>query len=244
MKVANRLFSALFIFSLLNFGCTSSKVTTTNLPSLALKGKLLFEEKYASPEIYTKEAQPVANGWKVSVNHSEWGRIKGGVESKWTTGHMPVLTYEGSFQDAIIEVDFRYFAEEGKWSACRVSATNPALNPRAYAISVWANQDNKAREKGMVLEHDEWKPGVITTVENKPAVWESGKWYKLTLEFVGNYARATCNGVTVYGTQEKFGMPKTHIFLGTGTTRTEIRNFKVYEATKNPKWVAVSSAKN
>jgi hypothetical protein len=237
IKIANTLFFGLLIVCLFVCGCSTSKVPTTSSSSLAVKGKLLFEDKFTTPETYTKDAQPVGDGWNVKINHSEWARIKGGVESKWTTGHMPVLTYEGKFQDAIIEVDFRYFAEDGKWSACRLSATNPALNPRAYAVSVWANQDNKAREKGMVLEHDEWKPGVITTVETKPAVWESGKWYKLTLEFVGNYARATCNGVSVYGTQEKFGMPKTHIYLGTGTTKTEIRNFKVYEATKNPKWV-------
>jgi hypothetical protein len=220
----------------LSYGCSALQTTHNALKPIALKGKLLFEEDYTSPNTYTKELQPIKNGWGVRINHSDWERTRAGVTSKWTTGHMPVLTYEGAFQDAVIDVEFRFFAEEGKWSACRVSATNPVLNPRAYAVSVWANQDNKAREKGMVLEHDEWKPGVITTVENKPAVWESGKWYKLTLEFVGNYARATCNGTTVYGTHEKFGMPKTHIFLGTGTTRTEIREFKVYEAIKNPKW--------
>jgi Domain of Unknown Function (DUF1080) len=227
----------LFLLVGLGFMACSTPKTSTGEAAIAKKGKLLLEENFVTPATYTKEAQPVKNGWKVKVGHSEWERISGGVATKWTTGHMPVLTYEGNYQDVVIELEYRFFAEEGKWATCRISATNPELNPRAYAVSVWANQDNKAREKGMVLEHDEWKPGVITTVENKPATWEPGKWYKISLEIVGNYARATCNGVTVYGTHEKFGMPKTHIYLGTGTAKHEIRNFRVFEAVKNPKWV-------
>jgi len=146
---------------------------------------------------------------------------------------MPVLVYSGEFGDAIIEVDFRFQEEEGKWSACRISATNPELNPRAYAASVWANADSKSRALGMVLEHDEWKPGVITTVDTLMATYEPGKWYRLRLELVGNKAMATCNGVTVYGTHEKFGIPKNSIYLGTGTIKHELRNFRVYEAVPN-----------
>jgi hypothetical protein len=29
---------------------------------------------------------------------------------------MPVLVYSGSFGDAVIEVDFRFHKEEGKWA--------------------------------------------------------------------------------------------------------------------------------
>lgn len=159
-----------------------------------------------------------------------------GVESVYETGHMPVLVYSGLFNDVVIEIDFRFHREEEKWAACRISATNPELNPRAYAASVWANSDSKSRALGMVLEHDKWKPGVITTVDTLMACFESGKWYTLRLELVGNYARATCNGVTVYGTHEKFGIPKNSIYLGVGTCRHELRNFRVYEAIKNPKW--------
>ncbi len=49
---------------------------------------------------------------------------------------------------------------------------------------------------------------------------------------MGDVVRATCNGVTVIGTHEKFGIPKNSISLGVGTSRHELRKFRVYEALK------------
>lgn len=207
-----------------------------NSLSMAIKGKLLFEDHFKTPVEYTKDYQTVKEGWRVKTGHAMWTQTKDGVKSIWETGHMPVLVYTGTFGDAVVEVDFRFRKEEGKWAACRISATNPDLNPRAYAASVWANSDNKGRAPGMVLEHDEWKPGVITTVDSLMATFKPDTWYTLRLELIGNNARATCNGVTVYGTHEKFGIPKNSISLGVGTCEHELRNFRVYEATLNPKW--------
>ncbi len=218
---------------------TQRKHTETSRASdkeMAIKGKLLFEDNFKSPAEYTKEFQLVKEGWSVKAGHAKWVHTEKGVQSIWESGHMPVLVYSGSFGDAILELDFRFHKEEGKWAACRISAANPELNPRAYAASVWANSDNKGRALGMVLEHDEWKPGVITTVDSLMATYEPDKWYTLRLELIGNYARATCNGVTVFGTHEKFGIPKNSISLGVGTCQHELRNFRVYEATANPSW--------
>jgi hypothetical protein len=208
----------------------AGKASGSGKGSMAHKGKLLFQDDFKTPVEYTTEFQVVKEGWKVKVAHAKWKQTAEGVESIWETGHMPVLVYSGNFCDAVIEVDFRYFNEEGRWAACRISATNTDLNPRAYAASVWANADGNARAKGMVLEHDEWKPGVITTVDSLMATFKPGKWYTLRLELVGNHARATCNGVTVSGTHEKFGIPKNSVYVGVGTCKHELRNFRVYEA--------------
>jgi hypothetical protein len=40
----------------------------------------------------------------------------------------------------------------------------------------------------MVLEHDEWKPGVITTVDTLMVSFQPDKWYTLRLELIGNLA--------------------------------------------------------
>jgi hypothetical protein len=224
-----------------------SLVGATSLRAqMAVKGQLLLEEKFLRYEQYAKDAQPAAEGWTVRANHAAWKRTPDGVTSVWQTGHMPVLTYEGSFGDAVIEVDFKFHAEPGKWAACRISATNPKLNPRAYAASVWARAslDNSGRPLGMVLEHDEWKPGVITTVDTRPAAFEPDKWYTLRMELIGDRVLATCNGVSVYGPHEKFGVqPKTSISLGVGTCPHELRNFRVYAAVPNPAWPAPAAAK-
>ena len=206
-----------------------------NTPSLALKGKLLFEDNFTTPVTYTRDFQTVKEGWSVKAGHAAWVKSGKGVQSVWETGHMPVLVYSGNFGDAVIEVDFRFQKEEGKWAACRISAANTVLNPRAYAASVWANCDSKSRSMGMVLEHDEWKPGVITTVDTLEATFQPDKWYTLRLELIGNDARASCNGVTVFGTHELFGIAKNSIYLGVGTSKHELRHFRVFEATKNPK---------
>ena len=235
MKRTIHILPLLFCFSiwmiLIQFPVSAAK--KGNQEPLAKKGKLIFKDDFKTPAEYTKEFQEVEKGWQVKTGHANWKHTKNGIESVWETGHMPVLVYSGEFGDAIIEVDFRFQEEEGKWSACRISATNPELNPRAYAASVWANADSKSRALGMVLEHDEWKPGVINTVDTLMATFEPGKWYTLRLELVGNKAMATCNGVTVYGTHEKFGIPKNSIYLGTGTSKHELRNFRVYKAVPN-----------
>ncbi len=51
----------------------------------------------------------------------------------------------------------------------------------------------------MVLEHDEWKPGQITTVANRPAEFQSGNWYSMRLDVIGNQGAVTANGVNVSG---------------------------------------------
>jgi len=226
---------------------TGSRTTTdaNSVPPMALKGKLLFADDFRTPAEYTKQLQPAAEGWRVRTAHANWDRGSEGVRSSWISGHMPVLAYEGTFRDAVIEVDFRFHREEGKWGGCRISATNAELNPRAYAASVWANSDgsghDRGRPQGLLLEHDEWSAGP-EWVANKMAAFESDTWYTLRLELIGDKAQATCHGVTVYGTHEKFGlMPKTSLWLGVGTCPHELRNLRVYEATLNPAWKAPAS---
>lgn len=203
---------------------------------LAEKGPLLLEENFQRHATYTKEKLPLQSGWTVRVAHGQWTRSTDGVQSTWETGHSPVLVLEGEFGDVIVEVEFRYRAEPGKWAACRVSPTNQVLNPRAYAASVWANVDFKSRAIGLVLEHDEWSPGHITQVSRKLAEFAPDTWHTLRLELIGDRALASCGGVTVHGAHEKFALPKTSLWLGTGQSPHELRRLRVYAARPNPAW--------
>ena len=63
------------------------------------------------------------------------------------------------------------------------------------------------------------------------------------MELIGNAALATCNGVAVYGTQDKFGLAKTSVALGAGYCVHEFRRFRIYEATPNPNWIAPTTEK-
>lgn len=203
---------------------------------LAQKGALLLEENFQKYAEYTKEKQPVRDGWTVRVAHGTWRRTAEGVQSAWQTGHQPVLVYEGAFGDCVIEVEFRFTAEPDRFAACRLSATNQTLNPRAYAASVWANVDFKSRAIGLVLEHDEWSPGPITQVARRMMEFKPDTWHTLRLEIVGDTALTSCDGVTVFGSFDKFGLPKSSIWLATGQSRHELRNLRVYAAKPDPAW--------
>ncbi len=139
---------------------------------------LAAAEDYDKDRTYTKEFQSIAPGWRVRIWHGEWLHTPTGLQSRWSTGHMPVLAYEGSFQDVVIELEFRYRHEAGRKALCRLSATNPQKNPRAYSVSVWANHDSGERPLGLVLEHDEWKPGFITTVDRKASQFVPDTWVR------------------------------------------------------------------
>jgi len=205
---------------------------------LARKGALLLEEDFRQYETYTKERLDAAPGWKVRVAHGLWKRTAEGVESTETPGHQPVLVFEGVFGDCVIELDFRYRrGAPGQWAACRVSPTNTELHPRAYAASVWANQDYKSRAVGLVLEHDKWS-GHVTQVARQMTEFAPDTWYSLRLEIVGDRVWTTCNGVTVTGRWPSFGLIKNSLWLATGLSPHEVRRLRVYAATPNPEWVA------
>jgi len=198
---------------------------------LARKGALLLEEDFRHYETYTKERLDAAPGWKVRVAHGLWKRTAEGVESTETPGHQPVLVFEGAFGDCVIELDFRYRrGAPGQWAACRVSPTNTELHPRAYAASVWANQDYKSRSVGLVLEHDKWS-GQVTQVARKMTEFAPDRWYSLRIEIIGDRVLTTCNGVTVTGRWDTFGLPKNSLWLATGLSPHEVRRLRVYAAT-------------
>ena len=203
---------------------------------MAVKGALLLAEDFQDRAEYSKEPQPVKGGWQVRVVHAKWERSSAGVRSVWEQGHMPVLAFEGAFSNAVIEVDFRYEAETNRWGGCRVSAMNPELNPRAYAVSVWANSDgsghDRGRPQGVLLEHDEWSTGPVR-VAHQPGSFAPNTWYTLRLECIGTNALVVCNGVSTCGSHEKFGLAKKSIYLGVGTSPHELRNLRVYEAQPN-----------
>jgi hypothetical protein len=196
---------------------------------LAVKGELLLAEDFREYESYTKERLPLKNGWLVRVAHGIWTRTPDGVQSVETPNHQPVLVIEGPFEDVIVELEFRYTAEPGKWAACRISAANHALHPRAYAASLWANVDYKSRAVGLVLEHDQWN-GSVTQVARKMTDFAPDTWHPLRLELVGPRALAVSGEATTSGEHDRFSLPKTSLWLATGLSRHELRRLRIYAA--------------
>lgn len=198
--------------------------------ALAEQGALLLAEDFRTADTFTKERRALAPGWQVRIAHGIWRPTAEGVESTETPGHQPVLVLEGAFGDCIIELDFRYRkGSPGQWAACRISATNTVALPRSYASSVWANVDYKSRAVGLVLEHDQWG-GHVTQVARKMTEFQPDTWYTLRVEVVGDRVQTACNGVTVTGRWETFGVPKNSLWLATGLSPHELRRLRVYSA--------------
>lgn len=204
----------------------------------AEKGALLLREDFQRVAAFTRESQPLAEGWSVRVAHGSWERTPQGVKSHWEKGHNPVLVVEGNFGDVIIEVDFRHEDEPGKWAAYRLCAANRTLDPRAYAISIWANASFDSRARGLVMENDQWD-WPITQVGYARARFAPGTWSTLRLEIVGDRATAEINGVRISGQHGKFGLAKTSLWLGTGQSTHEIRDLRVFAVRAEPAPAAV-----
>ena len=213
---------------------------------MAVKGKILLDENFQKYAEYSKDETPhwtdfnvesyvLNDAWKVKAWHGIWKRNAEGVQSTWISGHGPVLAFEGDFRDVVIEYDFRYHKEEGKKMVCRIMVINFDIYPDAYAGAAWANANSPERDLGIVLENDLWAKG-ITKIANQMCSFNENQWYTMRFEIIGNKALVNCNGITLYGTSVKFDIPKKMIALGTSDCPCDIRNFKVYEATPNPKW--------
>jgi hypothetical protein len=195
-------------------------------------GALLLAEDFRTHETLTKELTkepvPLAPGWRLRVAHGIWKRTAEGLESTETPGHQPVLVVEGEFRDCVVELDFRYrTGTPAQWAACRLSATNTVLHPRAYAASVWMNGDYKSRAVGLVLEHDQWG-GHVTQVARKMSEIRPDEWYTLRLQLVGDEVTASCHGVTVRGRRDTFGLPKNSLWIATGLSPHEIRRLRIH----------------
>ncbi len=200
---------------------------------LSVKGDLLLDADFSRYESYAKERVSLPPGWQMRVAHGNWRRTADGVQSEATPGHQPVLVVEGSFGDVIVELEFRYQAEPGKWAACRISAANHERLPRAYAAFVWANVDHVARATGLILEQDQWSAHV-TQVAREAADIAPGIWHTLRLELVGRRALASVDATSIAGEYETFGLPKTSLWIATGVSPHEIRRLRVYAAKPAP----------
>lgn len=215
------------------------KEETDSSGQLAIKGKLLLEDDFKHHAEYTREFQHLKDGWKVKAWHASFKHTAEGLESVWETGHNPVIAYECSLQNVVVEVDFR-FLKNGvpeNNAYCRVNFTNKELDPKAYLLSTWMNASVKSRPAGVNLEYEKWEPGGNTEVSSKPGKFEPDTWYTVRLDVIGDSAQVSCNGIIAAGRHPKFNLPKTQLVIGVGKSPHQIRRVRVYEALPNPAWM-------
>ena len=228
---------------------------------LAIPGEVIFEEGFAEgPYPKGKNTLLKDSSWVARTTFGDWVKTDDGIEGTINEedGHTPVITFTPPTElgDLIVELEFRFLERDnaGKQSV-RIAVDNREAIKKGHICSAWANGDNDFVPTGLTLEHiykDEvfpkpekkwlqWRDNRIT-IGNKPAVYEAGKWYTLRLEMIDGRALTTVidehgDAVTVSGELRAFATPKSKISLTTGTSRHELRAFRVIEAAANENWI-------
>jgi hypothetical protein len=230
----------LFIQCLLITSVGKAFAAVDSLSYLAQKGRLLLQDDFKQPAVYTKEYQQVAPGWMVKAWHQEFIHLpQGGIESKWTTGHNPVLAYECHVKDVVVEVEFKFEKDAlpANNGYLRVNFLNRELFPKAYSVSTFVNGGTKGRPLGLTLENEQWRSQGYVAVQSRYTEIKPETWYKVRLEVIGDYAVLTCNGTSVSGSNPTFALPKTMFTLAVGKIKHQLRNLRIYEATPNPAFI-------
>lgn len=212
---------------------------TGDSTQMAIKGKVLFEDDFKYPVDYTKgKITPIQEGWSFKVWHAIWKPTPEGIQSNWEAGHNPVIGYDCDVQNVVVEIDFRFQKDTvpARNGYLRVNFTNKELDPRAYCVAGWANANSTARIQGVILEHEEWRSQGYIGVAEKIAKFQPDTWYTMRVEVLGDSVQVTCNGVSVAGRYEKFGLRKKQLVIGVGKCNHELRKLRVYEALPNSLW--------
>lgn len=235
---------------------------------LAVPGRVIFEESFSSGP-YSKGTNTVIgdSDWIGRTTFGNWVQTESGIEgtNDPDDGHTPVIAFTPPrpLGDVIVELEFRFIdgIDEGKQSV-RIAVDNRELIAKGHVCSAWANWDNDFVPTGLTLEHinkeevlpkpekkwQQWRDNRIT-IGNAEAVYEAGTWYTLRLEMIGSRALTTVfdeagNTVSVSGVLGAFATPKTKISLTTGTSRHELRAFRVKEATLSQDWSDVEGERH
>jgi hypothetical protein len=189
---------------------------------LAVPGELLLDAK-----LDTAPAAP----WKAAKG--KWvptdGVLKGSelVEDK----HGAVLRYAKELQDCIIQVDVKL---EGA---------------RSTTLTVNAKKDHMARISltgGKLItiqrdDNDHEGPDKAIVFHRVPTELPQGEWITVRMEMVGDTMLGKVGSVMGYGSSELFTQTKASPGVTVGGESVSFRNFKIWAATKNPKWEEVKA---
>ena len=193
---------------------TSLAVCADDTQPLAVPGKVIYESKLDST---------VGAPWKVlkgkwELTDGSW-RATEIAEDK----HPGVVRLPNKLGDFVIEYEFKFngakfnsLSINGKGHMARVMIT-----PKQVTIQK-DDSDHDGPDKGMPFA-------------KLPATFAPGTWHKVRMEMVGDTMRAQVDELSGWGKSESFKAERTAGITMAGAT-VSFRNFKINEATLNPKW--------
>lgn len=144
--------------------------------------------------------------------------------------HGAVLRATQKLTDCIIQVDVKF------------------AGARATTLSLNAEKDHMARiamTPGMVTvqrdDNDHEGPDKGIVFHRVKADLKPGEWHTVRMEIVGDTLLGKVDGIVGYGSNALFTQAKANPGVTVAGQSVEFRNFKIWEATKNPKWDEVKA---
>jgi hypothetical protein len=231
-------------FSIVSFACLSTAVVNAAEVEtfLAKPGKLAFADDFERVE--------VGDAWKTSRNEYS---IRDGVlitGQRPEHGHPAVSRVSVNLKDAVISFRFKFDGARGLTlvlndSGWKQSHAGHICRAGVTLAQVTLGDDKEGRMKFGIYE--KWKdPATKAEVEPLvkdrsrafPHALEAGKWYAMTVEFVGDEMLASINGRPIaYLRSPGFAHPtKNYWGFTTSGQYAEVDDLKAWHAEPDPRW--------
>lgn len=188
---------------------------------LAIPGKVILDAK-----LNEAPAAP----WKIAKG--KWEPVEGALRGSELESdkHGAVMRANHELTDFIIEVEVKL---EGA---------------RATTLSINAKKDHMARimitPKSVQVQRDDNDhegPDKAVVFHRVNADIKPGEWHKVRLEMVGDTMLGKVDNIVGWGSNALFTQTKANPGVTVAGQSVEFRNFKIMEATKNPKWDEVKA---
>lgn len=196
-------------------------VLAEDKPLLGVPGKLIYENALAG----------VPEGWSAAIGKWEAadGVLRGAEQA--ADKHGAVVRRKMPLQDFILQYDVKLDGAKGS----SLSINDPKGHLARIAVAAKSVRVTKD-------DHDKDGPDKPEVFGNLKADFQPGAWITVRMEIVGDTMLAQAGGIAAFGTHEQLAGPKANLGLTVAGESASFRNFKVWEATRNPAWEAVKAA--
>jgi len=209
--------ATLLLFTLL--ASTAFFARAEDKPLLAVPGKVLYENTFSSaPDAKWKAAK---GKWE-----STDGALRG--SEKAEDKHAGVTRTELKLQDFIVQYEIKF--EGAKMSSLSINAAKGHLARILIApTSVQVQKDDSDHEG----------PDKAVIFARMAADIKPGTWHTVRLEMAGDTMLGKVDDLVAFGSNEAFTKEKANFGFTVSGQSVDVRNLKVWSATKNPEWDSI-----
>ena len=190
-------------------------------PLLAVPGKVLYENTFASG---------ADTKWKTAKG--AWTAADGALRGaeKPEDKHPGVTRMALTQQDFIIEYEVKLAGAK--------QTTLSINDAKEHVARILAGPNFVQVQKD---DHDHDGPDKAVVFARMAADIKADSWHKVRMELVGDTMLGKVDDLVAFGSNDLFKNPKGNFGFTVAGQSVEIRNLKVWEATKNPEWDSVKS---